>query len=192
MSRGPVPRKGELPLVQDWYLTVFELIDMRSFSNLWFWIALAVMWSTASHYVLGVPFDMVARARKAEAGTADAMEAVSDLHDLVRVNVNRLLYIERFAGQWLLGLGSFVMTTLAIVGFGYGLEFAQAVFLLGFPMSIVFWLSLRTARKIHTADGEGLEKLLTTHRRYVQSLGIVSIFFTSLWGMWQNMNVGVI
>ena len=26
----------------DWYLTLFEVIDMRSFSNLWFWIALAV------------------------------------------------------------------------------------------------------------------------------------------------------
>ena len=24
--------------------TIFEVIDMRSFSNLWFWIALAVVW----------------------------------------------------------------------------------------------------------------------------------------------------
>ena len=43
---------------------VFELIDMRSFSNLWFWIALAVLWSSVSHWVLGVPWDMVMRARK--------------------------------------------------------------------------------------------------------------------------------
>ena len=46
----------------DWYQSIFELIDMRSFSNLWYWIALAVMWSTASHWVLGVPWDMVIRA----------------------------------------------------------------------------------------------------------------------------------
>ncbi len=31
----------------DWYATVFELIDMRSFSNLWYWIALAVVWYAA-------------------------------------------------------------------------------------------------------------------------------------------------
>ncbi|MEC7258626.1 MAG: component of SufBCD complex, partial [Pseudomonadota bacterium] len=48
----------------DWYSSIFELIDMRSFSNLWFWIALAVTWSTTSHWVLGVPFDMVNRARR--------------------------------------------------------------------------------------------------------------------------------
>jgi hypothetical protein len=50
-SRGVVP-------------IVFEVIDMRSFSNLWYWIALAVLWSSTSHWVLGVPFDMIQRARR--------------------------------------------------------------------------------------------------------------------------------
>ncbi|MEM1428690.1 MAG: component of SufBCD complex [Pseudomonadota bacterium] len=184
--------EGELPHVQDWYLTAFELIDLRSFSNLWFWIALAVIWSTASHYVLGVPFDMVTRARRAEPGTADEIEASSDLQDLVRVHVNRLLYIERVAGLWLMGLGCFALTSLALLGFMYGLEFAQALFLLGFPMSLVFLLSLRTAHQIRDADGAGLHDKLTRHRRYVQMIGVVAIFFTSMWGMWQNMVVGVI
>ena len=85
----------------DWHQTLFELIDMRSFSNLWFWIALAVVWSTASHWVLGVPFDMVIRARK-HGGQAEV-----DLEDMVRVNVNRLLYIGHVSGLWLLGLGCF-------------------------------------------------------------------------------------
>lgn len=83
----------------DWYQTLFEMIDMRSFSNLWFWIALAVMWSTASHWVLGVPFDMVLRARRYGG------EAQADLEDIVRINVNRLLYISQVSGLWLLGLG---------------------------------------------------------------------------------------
>lgn len=178
--------------MQDWYLTAFEIIDMRSFSNLWFWIALAVMWSTASHFVLGVPFDMVARARRAPEGSSEAEEATSDLQDIVRVYVNRLLYIERIAGLWMLGLGSFAMTSLALIGFLYGVEFAQAIFLLGFPMSLVFMLSVRTARKIHEADGAGLYDKLTNHRRYVQFIGIVSIFVTTIWGMWQNMVVGPI
>ena len=45
----------------DFYASVSEVIDLRSFSNLWFWIALAVMWSTVSHWVMGVPWDMVQR-----------------------------------------------------------------------------------------------------------------------------------
>ena len=73
----------------DWYETVFELIDMRSFSNLWFWIALAAVWSTTSHWVLGVPFDMVARAER-QGGQSE-----TDLETLVHINVNRLLYIAR-------------------------------------------------------------------------------------------------
>jgi len=81
--------------VLDWYQTVFELIDMRSFSNLWYWIALAVVWSTTSHYVLGVPYDMITRAKRSGG------EAEADLHDLVRVNVNRLLYIAGAAGLWI-------------------------------------------------------------------------------------------
>ena len=41
-----------------------EVIDLRSFSNLWYWIALAVLWSSISHWVLGVPHDMIHRARR--------------------------------------------------------------------------------------------------------------------------------
>ena len=44
--------RGDLAAL-DWYATVFELIDMRSFSNLWFWIALAVVWSTAKYIYVG-------------------------------------------------------------------------------------------------------------------------------------------
>ena len=169
-------------LALDWQNTVFELIDMRSFSNLWFWIALAVMWSTASHWVLGVPFDMVLRARRSEG------QSEIDLEDLVRINTNRLLFIGRISGLWLLALACFLLTTLAVVGFNYGIEFAQAVFLLMFPMSLVGLMSLSTAAKIQAeeASGELLRKRLTKHRIWVQVIGMLSIFVTSIWGMYQN------
>jgi hypothetical protein len=172
----------------DWYQRLFELIDMRSFSNLWFWIGLAVMWSTASHYVLGVPFDMVARARRAGG------QSETDLEDMVRINTNRLLYIGRVSGLWLLGLGCFFLTGLAVLGFVYRLELAQALFLLGLPMSLVGLLSLSTARLIQTEDARGalLRKRLTRHRLYVQIIGMISIFVTALWGMYQNMAIGVL
>ncbi|TMV13631.1 component of SufBCD complex [Arenibacterium halophilum] len=172
----------------DWYSSIFELIDMRSFSNLWFWIALAVTWSTTSHWVLGVPFDMVNRARR-NGGQAEA-----DLEDITRVNVNRLLFIARVSGLWLLGFACFLLTMLALLGFWYKIEFAQALFLLGFPMSLVGLLSLSTARKIEyeQCTGEQLRQRLTRHRTYTQMIGTLSIFVTALWGMYQNLNIGVL
>lgn len=166
--------------------TLFEMIDMRSFSNLWFWIALAVMWSTLSHWVLGVPFDLVMRARR-QGGQAQV-----DLEDMVRINVNRLLYIGQVSGIWLLGLVCFLLTALALLGFVYRVEFAQAVFLLGLPLALIGALSLMTARGIvaHDLQGAALHKRLAWHRTYTQMLGVVSIFVTALWGMYQNLSIG--
>ena len=172
----------------DLHHTIFELIDMRSFSNLWFWIALAVMWSTASHWILGVPFDMVVRARK-QGGQAEV-----DLQAVVEIHVNRLLYIGQVSGIWLVALTSFCLTGLALLGFAYAVEFAQAVFLLALPMSLLGLLSFRTARKIRSDDlsGEYLRARLLKHRVYTQVLGVISIFVTALWGMYQNLALGAL
>lgn len=170
----------------DWYQTLFELIDMRSFSNLWFWIVLAVVWSTASHWVLGVPYDMVQRARR------NGGQAQVDLEDMVRINVNRILYIGRVSGLWLAGFVCFFLTMLVLLGFVYGMEFAQALFLLGFPLSLVGMVSLSTARLIESDGlaGEDLFRRLGRHRIYVQVIGMISIFVTAMWGMYQNITVG--
>lgn len=172
--------------MQDWYLTAFELIDMRSFSNLWYWIVLAVVWSSSSHWVIGVPYDVITRAKRYGG------EAEADLHDLVRVNVNRILYIIDTSGIWIVSVGCFGLTVLALLGFVYSVEFAQAVFLIAMPMSILSWLTVRTARKIREADGEGLYHKLQVHRVVTQILGMLSIFVTAFWGMWQNLNIGVL
>ncbi|MDA5094803.1 component of SufBCD complex [Aliiroseovarius sp. KMU-50] len=169
----------------DWFSTLLEVIDLRSFSNLWFWIALAVLWSTASHWVIGVPYDMVHRAAR------NGGQTQQDLEDLVRIYCNRILYIAGVSGLWILGFGCAVMTSLLLLGFVYGVEFAQAVFLMGFPMCIVGLMSLNTARIIQDRDLEGadLRSRLFRHRFQVQILGMISIFVTSLWGMYQNLNL---
>ncbi|MEL7026434.1 MAG: component of SufBCD complex [Pseudomonadota bacterium] len=172
----------------DWYQTVFELIDMRSFSNLWYWIALAVVWSTASHWVLGVPFDMVLRAKR-QGGQAE-----EDMLSIVSVNVRRMQYIGEVSGVWIMGIGSAFLTMLGILAFYYKVEFAQAIFLLAFPMSIVGLLSLQAAREMvkNEHDAEAMRQRLTRHRLHTQLIGVVSIFVTSLYGMYQNLVVGVI
>jgi hypothetical protein len=168
--------------------TIRELIDLRSFSNLWYWIALAVTWSTASHWILGVPIDMVHRARK------HGGQPAQDLEDIARVHVNRRLYILRVSGVWVLGFACFSLSGLAVLGFGFGIEFAQAVFLLAFPLSLVSLITLNTARKIERDEsrGEALYKRLTACRFQIQLVGMLSIFVTALWGMYQNLSIGAL
>ncbi len=172
----------------DWYATVFELIDMRSFSNLWYWIAVAVVWSTTSHWVLGVPWDLVQRAGR------KGGEAVEDLEHLVRINSNRILYISGVSGLWLIALISAALTSLIILAFWYNVEFAQAVVLLVFPMSLIGLLSINSARVIRDRglSGKLLRRRLGHHRIITQVIGMVAIFVTALWGMYQNMTIGVL
>jgi hypothetical protein len=158
---------------------------MRSFSNLWYWIALAVLWSTASHWILGVPFDLVQRAGR------NGGQAEIDLESLVRINLNRLFYVVRNSGHWLVALTAGFHTTLVILGFFYDVEFAQAVFFLAFPMTIIGALNLWTGGRIEAVGARGatLRKYLSRHRLITQIIGVISIFITALFGMAQNLLV---
>jgi hypothetical protein len=130
---------------------------------------------------------MVLRARR------QGGQAQTDLEDITRINVNRLLYIARTAGLWLLALLFFMLSALAMLGFFYRVEFAQAVFLLGAPLSLVGALSVRTAFRIEAGQstGEALQHRLHMHRFATQLIGIMAIFVTAMWGMYQNIHMSV-
>ncbi|MCV2878387.1 component of SufBCD complex [Sedimentimonas flavescens] len=168
--------------------TLFSVIDMRSFSNLWYWIALAVTWSSASHWVLGVPFDMVLRARRK--GGQAGVELVA----MTRVSVTRILTIWRDGGMLLAVMVPFILTTLLILGFGYGAEFAQATVLILLPLACVGLLSLRAAGRLEATlkaepDPDDIAKALAYHRLKIQAIGILAIVVTALWGMIQNFRL---
>lgn len=168
--------------------TALEVIDLRSFSNLWYWIALAAMWSSVSHWVLGVPHDMIQRARR-EGGQAQA-----DVEDLVRININRLLHVVDSGALLLVSLAAFWLTALLVLGFWYDIEFAQAVVLLFAPILLVVWFSVRASRRIvaEAATGEALFRRLTIHRRVVQVIGMLAITVTAFYGTWQNISVSIL
>lgn len=163
-------------------------MDMRSFSNLWYWIALAVLWSSTSHWVLGVPHDLIQRGRR-EGG-----QAQQDVEDLVRINTGRVLALFDQGALIIVALACFWLTVLATLAFYYQVEFAQAVFLLTFPFTFVVWYSLRSCRRITAGEnrGEPLFRRLTVHRRVTQVIGMLAIFVTAMFGSWQNYSVSVL
>lgn len=168
--------------VNMWKL-ITQMVDMRSFSSLWFWLAVAVYWSLSSHWVLGVPQDMIHRARKI--GGA----AVTDLECLVRINTQRVLYYAREAHVPLIGAVAFILTVLGLLGFAYDIELAQALLFFFVPAVIQGLLAIHSARRVESGDGEGerLFRRLMLHRVTTQALGMVAIFVTGLYGMYHNL-----
>ena len=59
-------------------------------------------------------------------------------------------------------------------------------------MSFVGLITMATAHRIERDDPQedALFRRLTIHRTYVQIVGMVSIFVTAVWGMYQNLSVG--
>jgi hypothetical protein len=62
------------------------------------------------------------------------------------------------------------------------------------PFSLLMLLSLRTSLMIEAGENQGaaLHRRLAIHRVSTQFLGMIAIFVTSLYGMYQNMHIGVL
>jgi hypothetical protein len=163
---------------------VTEVIDLRSFSNLWYWIVLAILWSTMSHWTLGVPYHIVTRARRGDE------RARRDMQALAEINGERILSVVDESAAFFVGFAAFVSTVLAVMGWTYRVEFCQAIFLLLFPTFLVSALTVSTARKLRADGYADVARHLRRHRTYVQMLGVLFIFVTAFWGMYTNVTVG--
>lgn len=171
----------------DFAKTVLEIMDLRSFSSLWYWIVLASVWSINSYFVLGVPMDMITQARRS--GGEDA----EDMVDLARIHITRRVNLVAQSGVILLAVVAFAATSLIVLGWGYGVEFCQALFLILAPLGIAFWMGYRASLAIIAAnpDPQQLIKMLLRHRFFMQVLGMIAIFISAMWGMWVNLNTPV-
>ena len=165
---------------------IFDQIDLRSFSSLWFWFAVVGIWTLASHRVLGVSSDMIRHARR-YGGPAQA-----DLEALVQIKVARLDRIFDEAGVFIVGFLFFLLSSLAVLGFYHGVELAQALSLILIPLAYVGLLSLRLARQVQAGNrtGKDLVRLLRRNRIKVQLIGLFSIFVTTMWGASHNAQNG--
>ena len=156
------------------------LIDFRTFSNIWYWLAVMVTWAVATHWVIGVPFDMVVRARR------QGGQAAQDLDILVAINLRRLLTLSGTPAVILVGIGAFVVTAAAMLGFVYGLELAQGLFCLAFPLVFVAVLTWRSCQRL-TLDqqtGPALIRALVRLRFWIQLIAITALFCTALLGIY--------
>jgi hypothetical protein len=165
---------------------IVENLDLRSFSNLWYWLVLAAVWSTTSYYPLGIPYEMVQKARFK--GGAYEMH----VRNLLSVQSFRAQMALDRNGPLLAGAVAFLLGVLIAAGFILGVEFAQAVALIAIPISLVMALRLRLAQAMaeQPQDFAEIYRRLSWHRRFVQLIGVVAIVTTSFWGTFVNFKLG--
>ncbi len=163
----------------NWHQTAFALIDLQSFTNVWFWIALVAVWSVAGNRVFGVPFSVLQRAARND----DA--AQKDLEVLVRIHARRIHRTGHRYGVWIIGCGCALLTGLGLIGFLYRVELAQAIFLLALPLSLSGAMDLVAAARIdrESPTGEALRKRMWRQRSRIQAIGMVATVTTVIWGL---------
>lgn len=163
---------------------ILSLIDFRTFTNIWYWLAVVVTWATVTYWVIGVPFDMVYAARRHRG------QAAQDLADLTAINVRRLLTITGTPAIVLAALGAFFLAMAGMLGFVYGLQLAQGLFCLAFPLVFVALLTLRTCHQIAATQptGPDLVKALVRLRFWLHVVAMIATFCTALLGMYVTLS----
>lgn len=168
----------------DWTETILRVIELRTFSSIWYWMVVIVSWAVASHWLIGVPFDLLFSARKCEP------QEIADLEAIVDINVRRFTGLTDSAGLLLLGVITFIMVGLGMGGFYYGLEMAQGLFILGAPLTLVIFLNIKVAHELRANPlaGSELVRRLFRMRVWSQAIGMIAIFLTAMYGMWFNLD----
>lgn len=171
---------------------LLALLDSRSFSTIWYWLILAIGWSMAGRHVLGVPPDVVHRVlRKKEEGQDQAAFALLDWLSLMLPRWR----IAPMDGAIVLGISCFVLVVLLMLGFVYGLEMAQALFLLLGPLAFVALLQFRLAVRLgRLLDGARSNQLavydaaqqaarqMRRLRLAISAMSIVVVAIAAYWG----------
>ena len=189
-SRAPKDKEARVPQFD----SLIGFLDSRSFGTVWYWLVVIGAWSLTGRAVIGVPVEILTRARSAIQAGEGASPVVLHLLDWLSLVLPRWR-VGAGEGAMLLGGTGFVLTSLAIMGVGYGLELALAAFLLLMPLAILFWLRLALARRLMPlleAAGQGTRTVpdaaaeavrrMVIHRRAVTVLSMMAVALAALWG----------
>ena len=179
---------------------LLDVLDTRSFSSMWYWLLLTLLWTWVGRGALGIPSELVATVRRRARG--DGTPAASGgpapesllLLDWLSLVLPRWRIAPR-DGMILLAAATFLLTLLAGLGFGYGRQTGQALFLLLAPLALLLGLRLRlaarlaevlttaeTGRATPDAAASQAARLIGAHMRATMGLSILAVGSAALWG----------
>jgi len=139
---------------------LFKFFAAASFASLWYWVLHVVIWTLACSRTLGVPHDMLLRARS-DPATAERVDV------LARLACERIGGIHDRVGVPLAAVAGFLLAATGALGFGSGIETAQAAFAILLPLAVVSYSKLRLALAVRRKAMAGPELVLALARRRV-------------------------
>ena len=156
---------------------IITVLDFTAFEAVWYWVLFALLWSHWTQTSLGVPFAII---RRAELGDETAR---SDALQLAEITARDLRGLNAQLGPVLVTLLGLILGFLAALGFCYDSPLAQSVFFLVMPAVGVGYLRTHLAQAWPQISPQDQIRALMRHRRRLQVLGSVLIFFTAIWGV---------
>ena len=144
---------------------------VSSFQSIWYWVLHILVWTLVTHRTLGVPYDMLLRARRLP-------EVTAQTETLAVVQCGRIVAVYQRLGIPIALLGGFLLAGLAVVGFLNGVELAQAAFLLLFPLAVIAYSTLATALMIteRRFRGDVLVRILSRRHFWHQVVAVTALF----------------
>jgi len=161
-----------------------ELMNFDSFWSFWFWILHVVTWSMASHFTMGVPYDLVIQANREEAEDGPYQHAAEAM-------INAQIF--RFTAMWrrhallLTGFSAFLISMLATLGTLGRLEFARALLTILGPLTLLYVLTIRKALKMErwALTGAPLRRAIWRQRFVNQLVGLLAIIMAVILAIYQ-------
>jgi len=149
---------------------VIDAFGTGSFESVWYWTLTVLAWGVVGSRVLGVPYDMILRARR-RPQVAERVEV------LAHIAADRIGGIYDKVGVPLAAAAGFALAALFAIAFGNGLELATAAFLLAFPLAIVVYSTLRLALAVRRQriGGDRLVGILARRRVWHLVIGVAAM-----------------
>ena len=163
-----------------------ELMHLVSFWTIWFWVTHAVAWSLASHFTLGVPYDMVVQANREK---DDEGPWSRHCEALILAQVYRFMTYYRRAGVLLAGVSAFILAALLTIAIQVDLELAWAAFSIMGPLTLIYIFSIRAAARMEAQElrGQPLRDALRRQRFWNQIIGLLGIVMAVALAIWQTV-----
>lgn len=181
----------------------WALLGSRSFGSVWYWLAVVSLWTLAGRSVLGVPWDVIARARQAlrVAPQGSMPRQAALLLDWLSLTLPRWRP-GGAEGPVLTALASFALAGLVVLGWVYGQEMAQALALIAVPFALVQVLRLWLARRLapvmaavlagQADPAQAAMRIagqMRAYRIWLTVISVLAVSVSALWGtIWQIMH----
>lgn len=149
---------------------MFQFIAAAHFESPWYWVLHVVVWTVACTRTLGVPHDMLIRARRLP-------EVAARVDLLANLAAERLAGVADGFGPVIAAATGFLLAALAGLGFWNGIEAAQASLCLLAPLAAVAFSKIRLALWIRRSRlvGPRLVLALTWRRTCHQAIAILAM-----------------